>query len=72
MKLDLKSLDPEKSQDFLNFFIAKLKESIGNEFFVTGSAGYNEKVRKPATLTTFSRFNYNQDKYFDNKYLISI
>lgn len=57
MKIELEDLDAEKSQDFLNYFIAQLKEKKETPFLGSGSAGFNAKGQYESSIDDFIETN---------------
>lgn len=61
MKINLDSLEPKKSQDFLNYFIAKLKEKNKTPFIGAASGGYNEKGQFETRIQDILKTNSGKD-----------
>ncbi len=57
MKIELQDLDAEKSQDFLNYFIAQLKEKNKSPFLGDGSANFNALGQYESCIDDYAKTN---------------
>ena len=57
MKFELNELDAHKSQDFLNYFIAQLKEKNKLPFLGNASAGFNDSGQYETFISDFVETN---------------
>jgi len=67
MKIELDVLDAGKSQDFLNYFIAQLKEKNKSPFLGNASAGFNSSGQYETNIHDFIRTNDGRGTAIDWK-----
>lgn len=67
MKIELDVLDAGKSQDFLNYFIAQLKEKNKSPFLGNASAGFNSSGQYETNIRDFIRTNDGRGTAIDWK-----
>lgn len=61
MRISLESLNPQKSQDFLNYFTAKLKAKNEASLLLAGSARYNDAGQFESKIQDTIRMESNTD-----------